>query len=243
MKQVLKTTTLFVMLFFTVAAIAQTREGGITGNSNFMNIHMLTKHLDLTDEQVTAIKAIMEEQKEAITSLRSTVADDRDAMLKAVREIKDETEAKILALLTPEQLAKYNELLEKQKGRDKDNFNTVQGSGGGYIGYLNRYLDLTDEQAEAIETILEQQRTEIASIRRSAGGENVDRDAIRTDVERIRTQTETGIKALLTPEQLEIYSQILDRRNNRGGGKMLNPKDFGGGKKIQEAPSKGSKKQ
>jgi len=227
MKRILKSVALFAMLFFTVIAVAQPRQGGFTGNSNFMNIHMLTKHLDLTEEQVTAIEALLEAQKEEIKALR-TSGGDRQAQLEAVRKIKDETEAKILELLTEEQLVKYNELLEKQGTRGQVT-PQVMPVGGGYIGYLDRHLDLTDEQETAIQTILEDQRNQMKALRRN-GHENADREEIKAEFERIREETETAIKALLTPEQLTAYDELLSKRNIRGGGKMLNPNDLGGKK-------------
>jgi len=227
MKHVLKSAALFGMLFFMIAAVAQPRQGGFTGNSNFMNIHMLTKHLDLTDDQVTAIKALLEAQKDEIRALR-TAGGDRQTQLEAVRKIKDETEAKIVELLTAEQVVKYNELLEKQKTRDQITSQPT-ATGGGYAGFLDRQLDLTEEQETAIRAILENQRNEIKDLRRS-GNLNDDRETIKAEVERIREEVEAAIKALLTPEQLVAYNEILDRRNVRGGGKMINPNDLGGKK-------------
>lgn len=237
MKHVLKSATLCVMLFFMLTAVAQPREG-ITANNNFMNIHMLTKHLDLTDDQVAAIKAIMDAQKDEIRAVR-TAGGDREAQLEAVRKIKQETETQILALLTPEQLAKYNELLEKKKTRGNLTASPT-ANGGGLLGMLDRQLDLNEEQEAAIKEILENQRNEISTLRRSSSNLNADRDAIRAEVERIRGETETAIKALLTPEQLVTYNEILDRRKLRGGGKVLNPNDIGG-KKMQGKVSPGKK--
>lgn len=239
MKHLLKSATLLVMLFFMLTAVAQPREAGITANSNFMNIFMLTKHLDLTEDQITAIKALMEAQKDEIKALR-TAGGDRETQLEAIQKIKQETETQILALLTPEQLAKYNELLEKKKTRG--NLTAAPtATGGGLIGMLDRQLDLTDEQEAAIKEILENQRDEISTLRRG-DNVNVDRDAIRAEVERIRGETEEAIKALLTPEQLVTYSEILDRRNFRGGGKMLNPNDISGKKMQGKVSPKGKLK-
>ncbi len=236
MKHVLKSATLIAMLFVMLTADAQPRMGGFTGNSNFMNIHMLTKQLDLTADQVTAIKALLEAQKEEIKAVR-TAGGDRDAQLKAVREIKDATEAKILELLTPEQLVKYNELLEKQKDRGQQTAQPM-ATGGGLLGMLDRQLNLNEEQEAAIGAILENQRNEIKALRRS-GNLNADREAIMAEVNRIRTETENAIKAELTPEQLVTYNEILERRKLRGGGKTLNPNDLGGKKmKGQLSPSK-----
>lgn len=211
MKHVLKSAALFGMLFIMLTAVAQPREGGITGNNNFMNIFMLSKQLDLTDDQVTAIKAIMKAQMEEIKAVR-TAGGDRTAQLKAVGEIKDATEAKILALLTPEQWTKFNELLEKQGTRGGQLTPQTMATGGGLLDMLARQLDLTDEQEASIMVILENGKEQIKVLRRS-DSVNSDRAAIRAEVERIREETETAIKALLNPEQLVTYNEILDRRN------------------------------
>lgn len=251
MKHLLKSVSILAMLFFVVVAVGQNREG-LTANNNFINIHMLTKHLDLTQDQVDAIDELMQAQNQQIRDLRTTggiAVNDREAFLAAVREIKAETEANILKIFTPEQLTTYNQLLVKQADRVKGHNNNIaqgnngiRGGLGGQIGMLDRQLDLTDEQLETIKEILANQREKMVSIRTSVG-ENPDRDAIKARLQSIRTETENAIKTILTAEQLVIYNEILDKRNNRGG-KTLNPGQLDGqkikGNKIKSEKGSGT---
>jgi len=212
MKHVLKSAALFGMLFIMLTAVAQPREGGTTGNNNFMNIFMFTKQLDLTGDQVKAIKALMKAQNEEIKAVR-TAGGDRAAQLKAVRAIKDATEAKILVLLTSEQWTKFNELLEKQGTGGGQLRPQTRATGGGLLGMLDRQLDLTDEQEASIMVILENGKEQIKNLE-IRGSVNADKEANRAEVERIREETETAIKAWLNPDQLVTYNEILDRRNS-----------------------------
>ncbi len=60
-------------------------------------VERMTEHLTLTPEQVTQVRSILEAEKEAI------------------KQKKEESEHKIGAILTPEQLEKHNKMIEKMK--------------------------------------------------------------------------------------------------------------------------------
>jgi Spy/CpxP family protein refolding chaperone len=87
------------------------RGGGTT-------IERFADELGLTDEQRARIDPILEETRERMSELFEPVRP-------AYRELVDSTRARIEAVLTPEQVADYRELLERdygddRKGRDRD---------------------------------------------------------------------------------------------------------------------------
>jgi Spy/CpxP family protein refolding chaperone len=69
--------------------------------------------LDLTDDQVSKLKAIMDE-----TDARFRQA--REQENQEIRQIRDEHIARVRMLLTPEQLPKYEKLHAEREARSKD---------------------------------------------------------------------------------------------------------------------------
>jgi protein CpxP len=70
----------------------------------------MAKALDLTDDQKTKVKPIMEEQQKKMTDLRNDKTlspEDRRAKMK---EIRDATGAKLKEVLTAEQYAKWEKM-------------------------------------------------------------------------------------------------------------------------------------
>ncbi len=65
-------------------------------------VERMTEHLTLTPDQVTQVRAILEAEKEAM------------------KQKREETEQKIAALLTPEQLDKHNKMIEKMKEKKEE---------------------------------------------------------------------------------------------------------------------------
>ena len=75
----------------------------------------LDKALTLTDEQKTKIKPILEEQAKQMKALRENAGEDRKGVVAQARKLTEEFNAKIKALLTPEQQTKFAQMLEKQR--------------------------------------------------------------------------------------------------------------------------------
>ena len=83
------------------------RRGGDT------TIERFADELGLTDEQRARIDPILEEMREQMSDLFEPVRP-------AYRDLVDSTRARIEAILTPEQVADYRELLERKYGRDRE---------------------------------------------------------------------------------------------------------------------------
>ncbi|MCZ7556836.1 MAG: hypothetical protein M5R41_10595 [Bacteroidia bacterium] len=71
-------------------------------------VAMLKTALGLTDEQAAAIKDILLAQHEAIKNLREQYKDDPEGLREELKTLLGETDAAIIALLTPEQAAKWD---------------------------------------------------------------------------------------------------------------------------------------
>ena len=71
--------------------------------------------LKLTDDQVSKWNALDSEYKEKTNTTMNLTDLDKDAQKAKMIELRKEKHAKFLALLSPEQQTKYNELIEKKK--------------------------------------------------------------------------------------------------------------------------------
>jgi len=99
------------------------RGGGMQPDAQ---LNRLSEALTLTDDQKAKIKPILEAQykeRTAISENQSLSQEDRGAKM---RELNTSTQAKVKAVLTPEQQKKYAEL-QPQGGRGGQR----QGAGGG----------------------------------------------------------------------------------------------------------------
>jgi protein CpxP len=80
-------------------------------------LEMMTKHLNLTPDQVTQVKAIDDAQRTQMMALRddqSTARADKRAKMMAIHQ---DSQAKIRAVLTDDQKPKYDAMLAKEKER------------------------------------------------------------------------------------------------------------------------------
>ena len=78
------------------------------------NLKHLTEKLSLTQDQQTKIKPIIEDEKKSLDALRDDTTVAKDAKRAKFTEIRKTHREQIRALLTPEQLKKYDGLKEER---------------------------------------------------------------------------------------------------------------------------------
>lgn len=81
------------------------------------NLEMLQKALDLSEDQVTALKPIFENTRAEMEALRNQEFDDREDRRAAAKAIMEGQKEKVEAILSAEQIAKMAELKEKRQER------------------------------------------------------------------------------------------------------------------------------
>jgi len=86
------------------------------------------------------------------------------------------------------------------------------------VKFLVDKLDLTDDQAKTIQTVLDDQNAQLKELRTSINEDN--RDDLITDMNAIRAKSNKAIKSILTDEQNVIFDELLSQRNSLGA---LNP--------------------
>jgi Spy/CpxP family protein refolding chaperone len=82
-------------------------------------VEMLQKHLNLTSDQTAQLKSILDGERAKAEAVRSNTAlapQDRRAQMMAIHE---DGEAKVHAILTPEQKTKYDEMEARMRDRHR----------------------------------------------------------------------------------------------------------------------------
>jgi Spy/CpxP family protein refolding chaperone len=77
------------------------------------DLKKLAATLALTDAQVTQIKPIMKDAKQAMKTLKADATLDKKAKHEKMKEVRQSHMTQILAILTPDQQAKFKAMREK----------------------------------------------------------------------------------------------------------------------------------
>jgi protein CpxP len=80
-------------------------------------IEHLTKHLNLTTDQVTQVKAIFKDNETQMAALHQDTSTPREQKFEKMKTIHEAAQAKIRSLLTDEQKPKYDEMVAHQHDR------------------------------------------------------------------------------------------------------------------------------
>ena len=95
-----------------------------------------------------------------------------------------------------------------------------QGSGGRQmlspderLAQLTEQLDLTDEQAEQMKPIIEEQTKKQQELFQNAGG---DRETMRAEMMKLRDETEELYSEVLTEDQMKKYQEMVQQRMRQG---------------------------
>jgi len=91
-------------------------QGGPHGRGD-MYMHHMAKALNLTEDQKTQIKAIQEGGRQQMMALHEDTSTPKEAKREKMMAFHQEQEAKIKAVLTAEQLTKYEAMQQKMKER------------------------------------------------------------------------------------------------------------------------------
>jgi Spy/CpxP family protein refolding chaperone len=92
-------------------------QGGVMRMNPADRAKQMQTQLTLTDDQTAKVTAILQMQASKMDSVRTAANGDRDAMRSAMMPIMTATNDKIKAILTPEQAAAYQKMLDERRAR------------------------------------------------------------------------------------------------------------------------------
>lgn len=182
---------------------AQARGPGRGGCEAFLS------QIELDEAQQADIDLIREgarDQREQIFANEDLSREDKRAALQTVRE---STQELILKVLTPEQQAEIEQLKEERAAAHLTK----------RIERLTERLELSTDQADQIRVIFETARPEMEAIKDS----DATREEKHEQFEALKTQINASIvEEVLSVEQAATFTEMMERRGNRGRGGRRN---------------------
>jgi protein CpxP len=122
-KEIMKKIMLICCFVLGIAAVSRAQGGGQRMSPVDQAKAMQTR-LNLTDDQTSKIAAILQTQATKMDSVRTAANGDRDAMRAGMGPIRTATNDHIKMVLTPDQAAAYQKMLDERRAR-------MQNGGGG----------------------------------------------------------------------------------------------------------------
>jgi len=180
------------------ATIAQAQDDG--------RLQQMREHLGLSEEQVTKLKAVFDEDAPKMKALRDDAtlseAQKRDQM----KELSAARREKIGAILTPDQKAKFAEELKKRGGERGGGPGQPPPDGGRRFDELKDKLGLSAAQVEKLKPIMAEEGPKMRALRDDPNATpESKREAMKQSMDRITAE--------LTPEQVEKFKE--DMRNRK----------------------------
>jgi protein CpxP len=109
---------IFLMCCFVAGfAVASHAQGGRMRMSPDEQAKAMQTQLKLTDDQTSKVTSILTAQSTKMDSVRTAANGDRSAMMQGMQPIRQATQAKIAAILTPEQAAAYKKMQDDMRAR------------------------------------------------------------------------------------------------------------------------------
>ncbi len=105
---------LFALALASTPALAQQGPGGRRMLSPDERLAQFIEQLDLTDEQATQMKPIIDEQSKKQQELFANSSGDRETMRAEMMKLMEETDEQYAEVLTEEQMNKYREMRQQR---------------------------------------------------------------------------------------------------------------------------------
>lgn len=162
---------------------------------------------NLTAEQSDAIGVLREDARVAYEDLRQQHRDGaltNDEYREAVSALRDELKADILALLTDEQAAAFEDAIEAVKARIEELRARWQEHREASVEVMVDVLDLTDAQIEDLQTLRSDLRDDATALLTDFYFHEIDRDELRDGFVALHEVRVEELERVLTPEQFEL---------------------------------------
>lgn len=206
-----------LMIFFSINLLsAQKGKNNISPEERAKKrTERMTETLSLTADQAAKIGAINLESAKEMKAIKES-SKDKAAGKEAVKALREDTSTAIKALLTTEQLAKFNEMGKRRKGGKmgkggKHHRGTPAERAAKRTEKMTDHLGLTPDQASKVAAI----NLSFAQKMETVKAADISKENARAAHKELRTEQTNAIKALLTPEQLAKFKE----RPRRGGKK------------------------
>lgn len=185
----------------------------------------LTERLDLTPEQVEAVRPVIEENVMKHNEIWGKSDTERKTRRAEMRKLRWNTEIRLGEILTDEQVDKYLELKQEQRkgfkrGRHRGGWmkKGMYRTPARVIERLSARLDLTEGQTAQAEPIIKEsieKRRAVFEKYREQGLKI--RQAMRGEMKEISDSTHAELSTILSDEQREKLNTIKEEKRARSG--------------------------
>jgi len=196
-------------------------------------IDVLTDKLNLTEqqqEQVREVHATIRKEIDALHDEYGGRSWDNPEFRQKVKKLRDSIQDRLKAILTPEQYAQLQKLQQERRTsmaerRDKRAGQRDERAGqriDSLSEFLGSVLTLNQPQKQQVHEILSNTENQLVNLRESMRDSSVVAGDLRQEFEKIRTEADAAIRALLTSDQAKMYD-ALKALLPRGGGPGIGP--------------------
>ena len=170
--------------------------GGRHGNHNPF------EKLNLTEDQKSQVKTVMQKSHEEIQTIKSNAALTPEQKDQQIQTIKQGTDQQIKTILNPDQYQQLQEMRANWKNAEKG-----KGDKEGKPGFHNplEKLNLTEEQKAQVHPIMQKAREDMNAIKDNA---SLSPEQKKEQFHAIRESTDEKLKAILTPEQSQKFDEM-----------------------------------
>jgi hypothetical protein len=170
-------------------------------------VELMTKTLELSEEEATAVKRILMLQYEEIARLRELYKDNPEGFREALKDLQ----ARIDAMMAEAIGAKWERWKELQKKRitpnDRDPNIDLK------VRELTKILGLNERQAVALKELLVIQQQEILKLKQKYAN---DRAGLAEALKALQARIDAKFASILTPEQLEKWKRLHQVKTGTG---------------------------
>lgn len=218
-----------------ILLLAATISGGLFAQKRDHNIenkspeeaakHMterMTEKLALTDDQAVAVEKIMFESLTQRKAIEEKYPEMKEAKAE-MKAIKKESKAAVKKVLTEEQLAKVKSQKGKNQSQKKEKGQFAKPSVDDKIAKMKANLDLTDDQAKKIRSIMENSEKQRLAVEKKYP----DFLTAKAEMKANKTKTASELQKVLTAEQYAEFKKHWKHMPGKGKKNGKGPKGQG----------------
>lgn len=191
-----KSLMLAIVMMTSTIIFAQHAKNSHKGHTD--RFEKMKTDLALTDAQYASIKSIDQKYINKREALKDDSSQTREAKGTAFRTMRTDENNEIMALLTPEQKAKWDKLKTEHGEKRKEHFQKISEQ---REAKLKSTLGLSDDQSQKMKAANQQFMEKFSALRKS---DTKDKAAF----EKLKTDHEAAIKGILTPEQFQKWTTM-----------------------------------
>lgn len=180
--------------------------------------------LDLTEAQQAALEEAREQHRAAVQALIEAAGGpgQLDETTRAkLDELRQQMKETLENILTPEQLAQLEELRATRQTEMAERREAMFTRGTEHItDFLAQVLDLDETQKQQIIDVMTAAQTKMKALHESVREADAPREDLREQMDQIRDESKTAIRALLSAEQAAVFDALSNLLPHGSGARM-----------------------